>query len=127
MLFSQSPRNNYSSYDDGSTQKLAADVFFVEEDFASDDGNKTGGLFYKRHYCNFAGRVAVGDEESLVADYEHYGKRPDPAVFNHTPAQADFFNQNIDYIIEDNEQHIPELQLRACYVFHEDFVHKAGK
>ncbi len=118
LLFSQSSGNNYSSYDDCSTQKFAGNVLFVEEDFAADDGNKTGGLFYKRHYCDFAGRVAVSDEESLVANYEHYGERPDPAVFNYTPAEADFFNQNIDYIIEDNEQHIPELKLRACYVFH---------
>ncbi len=129
IFFSLSAKTcqNNSSDDDDGTQKFTGNILFVEEDFATDDSDKASRLFYKRHNCNFACRVTICDEESLVADYEHYGERPDPAVFNHTPAQADFFNQNINYIIENNEQHIPELQLRACYVFHKNFIHKAGK
>lgn len=126
MLSAKTCQNNPGDNDDG-TQKFADYVFFVEEDFATNDSDKASRLFYKRHNCDFAGRVAVGDKESLVANYEHYCERPDPAVFNHTPAQADSFYQNIDNIIEDNKEHIPELQLRACYVFHKDFIHKAGK
>lgn len=125
-LSAKTCQNNPGNDDDG-TQKLATNVFFVEEDFATEDSDKASRLFYKRHDCNFACRITVSDEQSLIADYKHNRKHPNPAVFNHTPAQADSFYQNIDNIIEDNKEHIPELQLRACYVFHKDFVHKAGK
>ncbi len=129
IFFSLSAKTcqNNSSDDDDGTQKFTGNILFVEEDFATDDSDKASRLFYKRHNCDFACRVTVCDEESLVSNYKHNRKCPNPAVLNHTPAQADSFNQNIDNIIEDNKEHIPELQLRACYVFHKDFIHKAGK
>ena len=126
-LFSKCTGNDYSCYDDGGTQELAGNVFFVEEDFTTDYCDETGRLFYQSHDCNFACRISVSNEKSLITNYKHNRKDPDPAVFYYTKTQAFSFNNNIDNIIEDNEKHIPELKLGAGNIFHKDFVHKTGE
>ena len=129
IFFSLSAKTcqNYSGDDDDGTQKLECNISFLKKDFATDDSDDTGTLFYKSHDCDLAGRVPICNEQRLIANYKHNRQSPHPAVFCHRKTEFFFFYQQVDYVIQDDEQHVPELKLRACNVLHKDFVHEAGE
>ena len=98
----------------------------MKDEFTTQDRNEAGALLDDGHDGDAGIRVGIGNEKCCVADDEHDGHGPDPAILPNILTDLGPCEDHVQDIEQEKEKHVPELHLGTVDILHENFIEKSG-